>query len=284
MIVLLDVDGTLVDYTATLPDSAAAAVRAAVAAGHRVYLCTGRSRAEIPPELWGLGVSGLIGGNGAYVESEGAVVHHQVMARSDVEDAVTWLRTRDVPFYLECNSGLFASPRLVESAAALLQGGATPANQAVVRDALRPLPLDAPGAGWREDTNKISFVLRDDLDLTALAAEVGPAVSIDTWSLTGRGPEFGEFGQVGVHKGRAVELLADHLGVGRADLVGFGDACSDLELLRACGTGVAMGQAPDELKRIATLVTDPVDADGLQHAFTRLGLDREPTTGTPAAR
>ena len=46
-IIFLDVDGTLVDCQNRLRESAALAVRKARANGHRVYLCTGRSRAEI---------------------------------------------------------------------------------------------------------------------------------------------------------------------------------------------------------------------------------------------
>ncbi|MBK8447029.1 MAG: HAD hydrolase family protein [Micropruina sp.] len=58
----------------------------------------------------------------------------------------------------------------------------------------------------------------------------------------------------------------------RDDLIGFGDARSDLELFAACGTSVAMGNAPDEVKAAATLVTDDVDENGLANAFVRLGL------------
>ena len=46
-IIFLDVDGTLVDYEGRLPSSAARAVRDARANGHRVYLCTGRSRRRL---------------------------------------------------------------------------------------------------------------------------------------------------------------------------------------------------------------------------------------------
>lgn len=275
MIVLLDVDGTLVDYTTDLPASAERAVRDAVASGHRLYLCTGRARAEVYPELWDLGLSGMIGGNGSYVESDGAVIHHQVMAADDVDHAIAWLRERDRAFYVECNSGLFGTADLIERAAALRPEGATAATIAHTASALPHLIVtDFAGDGpWRHDANKISFVLSEDADLAPLAAAVSPRVAIDTWSLTGTRPEFGEFGQVGVDKGRAVRLLAEHLGVGTADLIGFGDARSDIALLTACGTGVAMGQAPDELKAVATLVTGPVDADGLALAFAHLGLN-----------
>mgnify|MGYP001340711852 CR=1 FL=1 len=61
-ILFIDVDGTLVDYHNRLPESAVTAIRAARAAGHRVYLCTGRSRAEMPEMLWQIGVDGMVGG------------------------------------------------------------------------------------------------------------------------------------------------------------------------------------------------------------------------------
>ena len=38
------------------------------------------------------------------------------------------------------------------------------------------------------------------------------------------------------------------------------------------GVGVAMGNASDDLKKHADLVTDRVDRDGLQKAFQKLGL------------
>lgn len=44
-IIFLDVDGTLVDYENHLPESAVLAVRKARESGHRVYICTGRSKA-----------------------------------------------------------------------------------------------------------------------------------------------------------------------------------------------------------------------------------------------
>lgn len=80
-IVFLDVDGTLIDYEAKCPDSAKEAVRKAREAGHKVYICTGCSKAEIlQRDLPAL--DGMIGGNGAYVEDDGQVVMHQGLRRS----------------------------------------------------------------------------------------------------------------------------------------------------------------------------------------------------------
>lgn len=46
-IILIDVDGTLLDYENKLPESAALAIQKARANGHKVYICTGRSKAEV---------------------------------------------------------------------------------------------------------------------------------------------------------------------------------------------------------------------------------------------
>ncbi len=268
-VVLLDVDGTLVDYRAELPASAAEAIREARGRGHRIYLVTGRSRAEIYPHLWELGVDGMVGGNGSYVEDDGQVVFHQVLDEAVVERAVAWLLAEELGFYLECNSGLYASDSFPEKAATVL-GGATEENISTIRAGFPDMVYGTTSG--RDDVNKISFVLEPKVDLTALAHEFADQAKIDAWSLTGQRDEFGEFGQIGVHKGAAVERLAAHLGRPLTELIGFGDARSDSELLTTCGTGVAMGNAPSEVKAIADLVTDHVDDDGLANAFRRLGL------------
>ena len=269
-VLLLDVDGTLVNYRAELPAGAAAAIREARTRGHRVYLCTGRSRAEIYDHLWELGVDGLIGGNGSYVEDAGRAIFHQVLDPAVVAEAVEWMLAEELGFYLECNSGLFGSDDLPEKAAAWLDGGVTPENVAFFKDAL-PNLIYGTRSG-RDDVNKISFVLRPGLDLDALATRYAGRAAIDSWSMTGKRPEFGEIGQLGVHKGVAIERLVGHLGVPTDHLIGFGDARSDLGMFAACGMAVAMGNAPDEVKAAASLVTDHVDAGGLANAFRRLGL------------
>lgn len=78
-IIFLDVDGTLVDYENHLPESAVLAVRKARENGHRVYICTGRSKAEVYENIWEIGLDGMIGGNGSYVEDHGHVVMHQMI-------------------------------------------------------------------------------------------------------------------------------------------------------------------------------------------------------------
>lgn len=271
-ILFIDVDGTLVDYHNRLPESAVAAIRAARAEGHRVYLCTGRSKAEMPEMLWDIGVDGMVGGNGSYVEDAGEVVLHQTLTGQECRAIVDWLHARGLEFYLETNAGLFGSENFEEAATPVM--GLYSARKG------KPAPERASagfhgmvfgGELFRDDVNKISYILSSYDDHLAARAEFA-GLQHGTWG--GRGAEalFGDIGPTGITKAHAVEALLEHLDADRADTIAFGDATVDIPMFESCAAGVAMGNASADLKALATLVTDDVEDDGLANAFRQLGL------------
>ena len=67
----------------------------------------------------------------------------------------------------------------------------------------------------------------------------------------------------GVSKASALELVRRHLRVEPIHTVACGDQRNDLEMLHWAAWGVAMGNAPDQVKAIADEVTGHVDDDGL---------------------
>ena len=77
----------------------------------------------------------------------------------------------------------------------------------------------------------------------------------------------------GVSKATAMERVRHALDIPTAALVAVGDGRNDLELLQwaaADGRGVAMGQAPDEVKAVASEVTGTVVEDGLAQVLNTL--------------
>ncbi len=56
-------------------------------------------------------------------------------------------------------------------------------------------------------------------------------------------------------KGAGLEYVANHLGFDRKDIIAFGDAHNDIELLQYAGMGVAMKNAQDVLKEHADFIT-----------------------------
>ncbi len=67
----------------------------------------------------------------------------------------------------------------------------------------------------------------------------------------------------GVSKASALEMVRRHLQVEPIHTIACGDQRNDLEMLHWAAWGVAMGNAPDEVKAIADEVTGHVDEDGL---------------------
>ncbi|HEM3469352.1 Cof-type HAD-IIB family hydrolase [Streptococcus suis] len=275
-IIFLDVDGTLVDYHNRIPESAIRAIRQARENGHLVYVCTGRSRAEMQPELWEIGLDGMIGGNGSYVEHQGQVIMHQLISKEDAKTVVDWLHERGLEFYLESNNGLFASENFRERARETLKiyamnKGKTAeevANQEV-EDVMHGMVFD--GELYRDDLNKISFVLdsyQDHLDSKAAF----PQLVANTWGGRGETALFGDLGVKDIDKAHAIDVLLEHLGAQKEDTIAFGDAKIDIPMLDYCAIGVAMGNGGAEILAMADMVTDDVEHDGLYNAFEKLGL------------
>ncbi|WP_158289339.1 Cof-type HAD-IIB family hydrolase [Paenibacillus flagellatus] len=82
-------------------------------------------------------------------------------------------------------------------------------------------------------------------------------------------------------KEAAVAKLCAKYGFTLADVVAFGDDFNDAGLLRDCGHGVAMGNAEEELKRLADEVAEHHDRDGVALVLER--LLREDGAGTALA-
>lgn len=275
-IIFLDVDGTIVDYDNHIPNSARQAIRKARENGHLVYVCTGRSKAEMPDDIWNIGFDGMIGGNGSYVEHKGQILQHQLIPYETAKRAVDWLESRGLEFYLESNNGLFASRNFREAARPTLRAyalGKGASEEQVLHmeaeDALHGLVYG--GELYRDDLNKISFILhsyQDHLD----SKEAFPELKAGTWG--GRGEEalFGDLGVKDIHKAYAVDVILQHLGANREDTIAFGDAKVDIPMLEACQIGVAMGNGGLEILAMADLITDDVREDGLYKAFEKLGL------------
>ncbi|HFI0168022.1 TPA: HAD family hydrolase [Streptococcus suis] len=275
-IIFLDVDGTLVDYHNRIPESAIRAIRQARENGHLVYVCTGRSRAEMQPELWEIGLDGMIGGNGSYVEHQGQVIMHQLLSEEDSRAIVDWLHERGLEFYLESNNGLFASENFRERARETLQiysmnKGKTAEEVATqeVEDVIHGMIFD--GQLYRNDLNKVSFVLdsyQDHLD----SKQAFPQLVANTWGGRGESALFGDLGVKDIDKAHAISVLLDHLGASQADTIAFGDAKIDISMLDYCAIGVAMGNGGAEILAMADMITDDVEEDGLYNAFEKLGL------------
>lgn len=73
-----------------------------------------------------------------------------------------------------------------------------------------------------------------------------------------------------VDKGRGLKAASKMMGIDASEFVAVGDSEVDIELLQEAGLGVAVGDASDELKRIADLVTVKANGEGFCEAVEKL--------------
>lgn len=66
--------------------------------------------------------------------------------------------------------------------------------------------------------------------------------------------------------------MADYLGLNIDETMAFGDGGNDISIVREAGTGVAMGNAGDNLKQVADYITTHVDEDGVKNALLHFGV------------
>ncbi|WP_409304630.1 Cof-type HAD-IIB family hydrolase [Peribacillus sp. SCS-155] len=72
-----------------------------------------------------------------------------------------------------------------------------------------------------------------------------------------------EIVKAGLSKAVGIHKVAKSLGIPRERIIAFGDEDNDLEMLDYAGTGVAMGNAIQELKNIANVTTLTNEEDGI---------------------
>ena len=272
--VFLDVDGTLLNDRGLVPESAATAVQRARANGHLVFLCTGRSLAELWGEIMEIGFDGVIAAAGGYVEVDGQVLHHQNVPVDQVARVIDFFDARGINYFLEANSGLYGSSTIKTQMREVLYGGVTDENVlAELERGFAPFieHLIVGEDMLREDINKISF-LGSDVPFETIRTEFADAFDIIPATVPQFEPNSGELAIAGVHKAGAIEILLEHLGIPVADTMAYGDGHNDLEMLDYVNIGVAMGNAHQKVKDVADDITGSPDEDGLLTSFTKYGL------------
>ncbi len=110
-VVFLDVDGTMVDSAGKIPASTKEAVRKAGENGHKMVICSGRSRFQIYDELLEMGFSGIVGAAGAYVMAEGREIYHAYIDGEHRRSSYDYLEQNGFLFCYQADDGIVINRR-----------------------------------------------------------------------------------------------------------------------------------------------------------------------------
>ncbi|MEX5235862.1 Cof-type HAD-IIB family hydrolase [Kocuria arenosa] len=273
-IAFLDVDGTILDHGKAIAASTVAAIRDARAAGHLVYLCTGRAAGAIPPEVSAIGFDGAVTNGGAYATSGEETVVAATMPREAVQRLVTYFQDHGLLFFLQTDAAVHASPQVqMKFDAMMRRWGSAHGEPDEPQTAPQGVPRSRDLAEVDLDRVAKAVFLGEAADtVTRAQEELGDQFHIVPGSMPLPGGSNGEIGMRGTTKGSAIESVLDHLNLDRSVAIGVGDSWNDVEMFQVCGTGIAMGNAAPELKALADETTTSVREDGVWNAFVHHGL------------
>ena len=113
-----------------------------------------------------------------------------------------------------------------------------------------------------------------DLD-DVLTTEDGIKAALSDYDVLLVGPDWLEIMPKHVSKASALWKICDQLGISMNEVMAFGDAQNDLKMLQQVGIGVAMGNAMDEAKYAATVVTDTNMNNGIGKVIDALLAGKE---------
>ena len=255
----LDIDGTLVNSRdRTIPDSAGRAIRLARAAGHLVYVNSGRPWCGVDPRVKAMGFHGFVCGCGLYLREGDEILFRQRLAKDVQQWAVDLVRRYRLQVMYEGADHVYfdltrpLAPQVAAEKAYYDRMG---------------LDTEGDPAGPEADFDKFVVWTGPGFDLDAFRREVEPG-----FDLILREGCLIELVSRGCSKGKAMEALMARHGMDRADCVAIGDSTNDLPMLETAGVSVAMGNGDPRIFDRVSFVTAPVEQDGIAKALERLGL------------
>jgi len=249
--VFLDIDGTLITRSRTPYNEDKEAMEEAAEKGHLLFLNTGRSFGNIPQALLEFSfLRGIAAGGGAHVLMAGPgpcyeTIYHQWIPDDVLEKVIA--RYVKQSFYCtfegeqECYTINYSSKMPTAKA---------------------PIPVSSPD-DFKEKRSG-DFITKITLEGFIPEDEYR---FLEPFFTVNRFPKYTEAIIKGENKGKAAEFILNTVGIEREDSIAIGDSANDLDMFRFAGLGIAMGNAPDEIKAAAGAVTGNCGNGGVAAAL-----------------
>lgn len=273
-LIFLDVDGTIAGPGEPPRPSTVEAVRTARGKGHRVFLSTGRLEADVAENVRDIGFDG-----GIYSAGGRAVVGGQEVLDRPIPEALAGrimdaLEAEGVFYMVESSAGTYGSiDGVIRDHGSDLMYTIREIHP-VQSGESRARAAERLRENRRFRVYKVLILVESTAQAQRLRQALGPAVKIVLFDKLSPDMPWipGEISDAGVNKGTAFRFLCGYLQTPVEDTIVFGDSMNDAEILRAAGTGVAMGNAEAGVKEIADQVCEPWDEDGIARTLARLHI------------
>ena len=252
-----DIDGTILNWNGEFSPKVIECIKKLTEQGIKVVLVTGRMHSSTAPIAQKLGLNTpVVSYQGGLVKDmNNNTLYQKNLPSNHAKEIIKWAKENSIHINLYIDDKLYVE-KDCESVRQYIKGKFVDYNIRKFED------LEI------ENVNKVLAIDYTDADkVTGWVEELSKKYP-DLY-LVKSTPYFCEIGSKDAKKSAGVECLCNLWGIKKEEVLTIGDQNNDIELLKAGGIPVAMGNATDELKKYAEYITDTVENDGFVKAVEK---------------
>lgn len=255
-LIVTDIDGTILKHNFEFNKEVKTCIHSLTQKGIKVVLATGRMHTATIHLAEELGLeTPIISYQGGMIKHGGEVLYERHLDEFRAKEIIVWAKKNNVHLNLYMDDKLHVEVdsetirRYTDERAA--EYVVKPFDSLVLEKINKMLAINF------EDENKVNM-WRDYL-----------AAKYDDINVVKSMPYFCEICHPEATKSHAVNFLKDYWELETEEILTIGDQDNDIELLKAGGIKVAMGNATENLKAVADYITDTVNNNGFVKAIEK---------------
>jgi Cof subfamily protein (haloacid dehalogenase superfamily) len=251
-IVFFDIDGTLLDHDKNLPVSTKQAINLLKEKGVFVAIATGRAPFMFTSLIKDLDIDSFVSFNGQFVVFENEVIYKNPLNQVYLEDLSKTASDNGHALVYMNEKTMKATIK-------------HPFVETSISSLMMPPPTE--DATFYVDREIYQSLLFCEKEQEQLYYKKYPQFDFIRWHQYSI-----DVLPKGGSKAEGIKKMIARLGFEIQDVYAFGDGLNDLEMLKAVGTGVAMGNGVPEAKEVADHITTDVSEDGIWNGLKKLNL------------
>ncbi|MFZ4454468.1 Cof-type HAD-IIB family hydrolase [Salibacterium aidingense] len=279
-IVAIDMDGTLLHSDGYVSEYNAKTLRRLQEEGHKFVVATGRGISDVKRLLGNVNLvpDGIVSLNGGVVMWQGEHVKESYMDYQDVIDLAHWLDTNEYYYHINTDEGIYSPPRSRDFFMNDLDIYTQDKEKGEeIKEAIRRRAdghrkqyemkeLSSPELLKEKNITVYKFLILSMLEpkLQRCVEHWGDFTNI---SVTSSGRDNLEIMHPDTQKGKGLLDLLEYAGLDVGSTFAIGDNFNDLPLFNAAAVSIAMENAEEDVKRVATHTTTSHDDDGVAYAI-----------------
>lgn len=274
-LVASDLDGTIIDKDNSIIQTNFDAIKAINDKKINFVICTGKTYPIIKGVCSKFDANFGIFGNGNQIINlkTGEEIYKQLLTKKEIDTCIDIAKKNNLHVHLYTNNEIITEKLLYMDLRNFKLKDSNFYNSSLNFNIVKDIK-DYIGSN---DLDICKLVISSQSGLADVKEELNKATDLTVTTINKRGKykdaiidkeyEYLDITPQNISKSHALEILGNYLKVNKSEMMAIGDNLNDLEMVKDSGIGVAVANAYDELKEVATYITEkPVEKGGFAEA------------------